>query len=187
MLLPLLPRLFAHYPAAELAPILRDWVPCATRVRAGPPWPPLPVGFAAQSSSSGRSAGPGAGAGTGRNAGAGAPEPTDALASGYLRGSRIGRLLPAWLTATAVLVACPPLARSILWELCTTPEVLKGGEKTLLPLLRARCAPAGGLHQLMAYHLEWLLASWLDHCLPLVAFPHHWLLPDGCRCHLPPI
>ena len=171
VVLPLLPTLFSHLSTAELSPLLRDWLPSATRARIGPPWAPLPVGLLA--------AHPPAAPPAARAAdSAELPNMGEPRASAYLRTSRIGRLLPAWLTATAILTACPPLTRLILWELCTTPEVLRGQDKLLIPLLRARCAPAGGLHRLMAHHLDWLVSSWLDHCLPLVASPHHWLHPE---------
>ena len=81
-----------------------------------------------------------------------------------------GILLAASL-ATAMLVCCPLGRRQMLLELYDAARGL-GLEEKLLSLLRARCRPVGGLHTLMAAHLPWLVASWMDAGLPLFAFPH---------------
>ena len=89
--------------------------------------------------------------------------------------AKVAAIFPALLTSTAVIRSCPQLTRPMLWDLCSIPQVTRGLDQRILPLIRARCASAGGLDALMAAHIQSLIASWLDAGWRLVAFPHHWL------------
>ena len=72
-----------------------------------------------------------------------------------------------------------PRQRSILLQLCQQSRLFRAREHSLLPVLRAGCRPAGGLHSLLKLHLAWLVEKWLDGARCLLDFPAHWLDPPG--------
>ena len=71
---------------------------------------------------------------------------------------------------------------------------MRPDEAAVLPLLRTRCAPLGGLGALLALHLPWLVERWVEEARPLDDFPCHWLLDvqadsasgDGVQPEQPP-